>query len=109
MNPLRIFGVEHHPHLEIVAPPTEELCCWCEESFLEGEVGFVMDQITHDEAKDSFWHRECLIRNVMGSVAHQRKECSCFGGEGEDDSSLTKREAAKAAYEESEKEHGEGS
>jgi hypothetical protein len=31
------------------------------------------------------YHYECTIRMVMGSVAHQRRECSCFGGVGEDD------------------------
>jgi len=97
MNPLRVFGVDKHPHLEVVSAPIGESCSWCDEPIAEGEFGFIMDEITQDEARDSFWHQECLLRNILGSVAHQRKECSCYGGEGEDDPNLTKREAAKAA------------
>jgi len=42
-------------------------------------------------------HTECLIRMSVGSVAHQQKTCSCFGGTGEDPPTMTTREAAKAA------------
>jgi hypothetical protein len=42
-------------------------------------------------------HRECMIRMVVGSVGHQRRTCSCFGGDQEDPEGLTRREAAVAA------------
>lgn len=44
------------------------------------------------------WHQECTIRSIIGSVGHQEKRCSCFGGTEEDPEGMTKREAAKAAY-----------
>lgn len=43
-------------------------------------------------------HTECSCRSIIGSVAHQEHRCACYGGSGEDDPALTKREAAKAAY-----------
>ena len=33
----------------------------------------------------------------LGSVAHQEKRCSCFGGTASDDPILTRRQAAEAA------------
>lgn len=101
-KPMRYFGPGNSAHLEKVPTP-EGVCSWCEEGFNENDHGLVMDQ--HDEGgiTDSLWHRECLMRNVLGSVAHQRKECSCHDGEGEDEPGLTKREAAKAALAEMEK------
>jgi hypothetical protein len=43
------------------------------------------------------FHRECLLRCVVGSLAHQLGTCSCHGGTGHNDESLTLRENAKAA------------
>ena len=42
-------------------------------------------------------HAECLIRVVAGSVAHQLRRCSCFGGTEEDPPGATRRQAAKEA------------
>ena len=45
-------------------------------------------------------HPECALRNVVGSVGHQRKEKGPCDDTCKDDPSLTKRQAAKAATEE---------
>lgn len=42
-------------------------------------------------------HSECSIRSIAGSVGHQTKRCSCYGGTLEDPPGATKREAAIAA------------
>ena len=42
-------------------------------------------------------HGECYIRMLMGSVGHQLKACSCYGGTTEDPPGMTKHEAAHAA------------
>lgn len=44
-------------------------------------------------------HRECGIRLVVGSVAHQMKRCSCFvpGSEEDDPPHLSLRQGAAAA------------
>lgn len=43
-------------------------------------------------------HLECSVRCLVGSVAHQKRECSCFGGTGEDAPNLSSRQAALAVY-----------
>ena len=43
-------------------------------------------------------HRACLMRLIVGSVAHQQQRCSCHGGDEEDPPGLTRRQAAEAAY-----------
>jgi hypothetical protein len=45
-------------------------------------------------------HRECMVRMIVGSVGHQRRTCSCFGGAEEDPEGVTRREAARAAEKE---------
>jgi hypothetical protein len=43
-------------------------------------------------------HRECMLRQIVGSVGHQLGTCSCHGGEGPcDPPGMTVREAARAA------------
>lgn len=42
-------------------------------------------------------HWECAARAVLGSVGHQKGECSCHGGTAEDPPGMTRREAAQAA------------
>lgn len=44
-------------------------------------------------------HRECFLRAIFGSVAHQEGRCGCYipGSTASDDRTLTKREAARAA------------
>jgi hypothetical protein len=42
-------------------------------------------------------HYECGLRAALGSLGHQRRRCSCYGGEEEDPPGLTRRQAAMAA------------
>lgn len=45
------------------------------------------------------FHIECEIRAVIGSVGHQLRVCSCFGGQGDGDpEGKTRRECARLAY-----------
>jgi hypothetical protein len=43
-------------------------------------------------------HFECFARGIIGSVAHQQRRCLCYGGNEEDDPTLTTRENAELAY-----------
>jgi hypothetical protein len=43
------------------------------------------------------YHRECHLRQVTGSVGHQLRQCSCYGGDREDPPELSVRDAARAA------------
>lgn len=46
------------------------------------------------------YHRACLFRSIMGSVAHIEHRCGCFipGSMEGDPEGLTRREAAQAAF-----------
>ena len=56
-----------------VPPPLGKKCVLCEEVISFGDSGTInqLGQITH---------YECLLRTVIGSVAHQQYQCSCYGG-----------------------------
>lgn len=46
-----------------------------------------------------FMHRECLMRSVAGSVGHQMRTCSCYGGIGNGDPiGVSVRDAAIKAF-----------
>jgi hypothetical protein len=64
-------------------------CIYC------GEIILLSETFAGSQAKT---HYECGIRMVMGSVAHQKRECSCFGGTGGDDPNLSLRENAQLAF-----------
>jgi hypothetical protein len=64
-------------------------CGWCEEPVLGT-----------DERAPNYqqpMHYECGLRAALGSLGHQRKRCSCYGGAEEDPSGMTRRQAAVAA------------
>ncbi len=65
-------------------------CIHCDEEIQPGEA--------HKIVKNA--HFECGFRMIAGSVGHQQKKCSCYGGTMEDPEGMTLREAAKAAMEE---------
>ena len=74
------------------------LCFWCKELVVPGEGA--PDGITAHSPKGIVHHplhEECAIRSVIGSVGHQRKQCSCYGGTEEDPPGMTKRQAARVA------------
>lgn len=63
-------------------------CVYCDEPLLP-----------HEERApyQPHYHYECGVRCAVGSVAHQRGQCSCYGGSEEDPPEMTRREAAIAA------------
>lgn len=69
-------------------PADLPLCVWCDEPILAHE---------HRAPYSDAWHDECGLRSIIGSVGHQERRCSCFGGTEEDPPGLTRREAAVAA------------
>jgi len=67
-------------------------CSWCEDKFEAEDQGISIPGIT-----TIHYHLDCFLRTVVGSTGHQRRLCSCYGGNEEDPDGLTKREAAQAA------------
>jgi len=70
--------------------PLNKHCIYCGDPVFPNEISLpinISDVI----------HRECDIRMIAGSIGHQMKTCSCYGGNYEDPPEMTKREAAHAA------------
>lgn len=67
-------------------------CTWCDEPVEIHE--------RHPNSQQPF-HYACFFRSVAGSVAHLEGRCSCciVGAEEGDPPGMTKREAARAAFE----------
>jgi hypothetical protein len=109
---MRWFGQRYrapvYRDVERMTTPVGVACGHCDELFVEGDDGFAMPFLTGDgtalPAHASF-HRECHLRQVLGSVAHIQKLCSCYvpGADEGDPVGMTKREAARAAVREYER------
>jgi hypothetical protein len=74
-------------------------CAWCGEPVVPGEFGVVMPYLGGDVQEVAI-HRECHLRQVLGSVGHQKGKCACFGGGEDDPPGMTRRDAARAAVRE---------
>lgn len=72
-----------------IAAPVGLPCDWCQEAVQEGDTGTVL--------RGRVLHYECGLRGAAGSVGHQKRLCSCFGGTEEDPAGMTVRQAAIAA------------
>ena len=81
----------------------KQMCLYCSEEVLPGEGNPNLE--TDLKYK---MHAECLFRSVAGSVAHIRRQCSCYvqGSSESDPPGLTLREGSKAALEEWKKVYG---
>jgi hypothetical protein len=67
-------------------------CVYCKEPVLPGET-LPLDAVPFLQNV----HRECAIRMVIGSAAHQLGDCSCAGNTREDPPGMTIRQAARLA------------
>lgn len=87
---MRAFGPGYEGTDLSVPAPVGRDCAHCNEAIFAGDSGLI--------AGCAPFHRECLARILVGSVGHQQKKCSCYGGIEEDPPGMDKREAAQAAY-----------
>ena len=98
---MKIFGpvksIRSTNEIEVVDTPVGQTCARCREDIAAEDPGYLVPHLDENGESERPYHRECFLRGVFGSVAHQKGECYCFGGDGEDDPDLTVREAAKAA------------
>lgn len=77
---------------------TPVLCLWCEEPIEDDEPRQLVVAIEADQtASVRGHHAECAIRLAVGSLGHQRRACSCYGGTEEDPPGVPRRVAARAA------------
>ena len=102
------WGAPMFEFCERVLTPVGEQCSRCEEPVGVGDSGVIMLHIEQDGARMRPQHRECFLRGLFGSVAHQMGVCGCphHGREMTEaeiefarslESGLTRREAAKVA------------
>jgi hypothetical protein len=69
------------------------MCQYWTEPLLAGDDGWIL-------CNGAVLHHECNLRGVVGSVAHQERRCSCFGGTANDEEDgMTRRQGARAAVE----------
>lgn len=88
-------------HGQQIPTPIDSECSWCNEGFVEDEQGIGIPSIDDEQnAIFAFYHKNCFLRTIFGSVGHQRMQCSCYGGTLEDPQELPLREAANAAVRE---------
>ena len=101
---MRWFGTSWGAPLNEDCPqvpvPVGAMCLWCSEIVAEHETGVIY-------SNGPVAHFECFLRQTYGSVGHQRGLCSCNGGPGtmNDPPDMTKRQAARAAVYEFERNH----
>lgn len=82
----------------LIDTPIGALCMHCDEPIAPGDSGVVVPHIDASRQTSLMVrHRECFLRDALGSVGHQLGRCTCFGGTEEDPPGLTRREAARAA------------
>lgn len=72
------------------AVPVGEACLWCNEEILENDRGIFLSSEDGDKPN----HVECFLRQIVGSVAHQKGLCSCCGAKEEKFSDMTPRQEA---------------
>ena len=83
-------------HMTHVATPVGKFCLHCEEAIQLGDEGQIIPHIDDGNVIQRPVHRECLIRMVVGSIGHQKKQCSCYNKNEaqEDQPGISKRQAA---------------
>lgn len=69
----------------------DALCSWCEGPIINGENGVILDN-------GGCEHIECFICSIVGSVIHQEKICSCYGGTFNCLDEPDRRKTAKTAF-----------
>jgi len=75
-----------------VPTPVGVPCAWCDEPIAADDCGYFYAGPTPPAV-----HFECFVRQTLGSVAHQQRRCSCYGGHDEDPPGMSKRDAARLA------------
>lgn len=97
---MRYFGTINIADCSRVAIPVDEACSRCGEPIAATDSGVTMPHVDSNGAcAERPLHYECVMRGIVGSVAHQMKRCGCFvpGSDEEDDPRLTQRQSAELA------------
>jgi hypothetical protein len=108
---MHFFGQHWEAHeyrdFERVPTPVGEACAWCEEPIEAKDFGYVVPGFYRSGVREKPWHQECFLRQVVGSLGHQERRCTCYGGEENDPVGFSRRQAARMAVAKFHAEHGE--
>jgi hypothetical protein len=100
MVPVRWFGQSWGASVcdpvDHVETPAGENCTRCGEQLQATDTGVILPYASDPPASMPY-HRNCYLREIIGSVGHQNGNCSCRDGGGGDPPGMTLREAADAA------------
>jgi hypothetical protein len=80
----------HHYHVRT--------CLYCDEQINKGAEFRTIPHLGENGSSTEQVHEECFVRMFAGSAAHQRRQCSCFGGSDHEERGLSRRESALKAY-----------
>jgi hypothetical protein len=80
-------------------PERVQLCDWCEEPIQRDELCHQIPYIGDPEKPFLYFHRECAMRQITGSLAHVMERCGCYvpGATDSDPLDMSRRDAARAA------------
>ena len=94
---MKWFGIALvDPEQAQVPTPVGQPCGFCREPIQIGDRGCTIPDFAGFENP---FHFECHMRLVIGSLAHQQRRCSCYGGREHDPPGMSLRQAARAAWE----------
>ena len=86
-------AIEWEPREKVLNAVT---CGHCEETVGMKEGGYILP--TFGDRQFTPYHEPCFIRTIVGSVSHQQRTCSCFGGVLTDEpKGMTRRQSARAS------------
>lgn len=93
---MKWFGIAvTEPEEEQISTPVGVPCGFCLEPIDARDRGCA---VPNAEGGETPYHFECHIRLAIGSIAHQKRRCSCYGGTEHDPPGMTLRQAAKEAF-----------
>lgn len=81
-----------------VPVPLGEECFHCHDIIVEGDRGQRMPYGNNGGVRIVNTHRECMLRQVMGPLAHLEHRCRCYGGTDHDTPGFTARQEAIAVW-----------
>ena len=75
--------------------PLGQECLGCGERFAATDSGTAIPVVTASGAEMHYEHRECALRQEVGSLAHLEGRCACRGGTAGDEGRSRREEALR--------------
>jgi hypothetical protein len=76
--------------------PVGTPCAWCKEPLVTGDSGVLIPYAGPEGLSELPEHRECFLRQIIGSPGHQVGRCTCTGWHEEKPVQTLREEALEA-------------